>query len=687
MPQHETRMLLPMAGHTKGKRSPVTCQLKCGNACAMGVCNESNNEYFKDIVGSALSRRTLLMGAGAGAFVLTFAGAGGPLQPAAAQAAGVGMPGIRFEPIPPIDASIDDFVVPAGYQWAPIIRWGDPILPGAPEFDINNQTPEAQALQYGYNNDYLDIIELQGRGGRHALLVTNHEYTNPGIMFPPAANEAERLKQLAITMAAHGMAVVELEREKKGRPWTYLRSSDYNRRVTVSTPFRLTGPAAGSDLMKTEADPSGTIALGTFGNCAGGTTPWGTVLSGEENFNNYFRSPGTTAGQKRYGLSNSPSTYGWEAIEPRFDGVANPGYVNEPNRFGYIVEIDPMDPTSTPVKHTAMGRMKHEGANVTVAPDGRVVAYMGDDERFDYLYKFVSHKKFRSGNSDKARAHNKTILETGDLFVAKFSGNSPASEITGTGMLPTDGAFDGTGQWLPLTLNGASAVPGFTVEEVLVHTRLAADAVGATKMDRPEDVEPHPTSGKVYVACTNNTQRGTIGKAGVDEVNPKTVNRDGHVIEITEARGDATARDFGWSILLVCGDPAVSGSTYFAGFPTDQVSPISCPDNLAFDDSGNLWISTDGQPGTIGYNDGLFRVGLEGANRGRVDQFLAVPREAETCGPIIRERDNMVYVAVQHPGEDGSFADQHSFFPDYVAVNGGGKVAAPRPSVVQVWRG
>ncbi|WP_232466172.1 PhoX family phosphatase [Diaminobutyricimonas sp. LJ205] len=676
-----------MAGHTKGKRSPVTCQLKCGNACAMGVCNESNNEYFKDIVGSALSRRTLLMGAGAGAFVLTFAGAGGPLQPAAAQAAGVGMPGIRFEPIPPIDASIDDFVVPAGYQWAPIIRWGDPILPGAPEFDINNQTPEAQALQYGYNNDYLDIIELQGRGGRHALLVTNHEYTNPGIMFPPAANEAERLKQLAITMAAHGMAVVELEREKKGRPWTYLRSSDYNRRVTVSTPFRLTGPAAGSDLMKTEADPSGTIALGTFGNCAGGTTPWGTVLSGEENFNNYFRSPGTTAGQKRYGLSNSPSTYGWEAIEPRFDGVANPGYVNEPNRFGYIVEIDPMDPTSTPVKHTAMGRMKHEGANVTVAADGRVVAYMGDDERFDYLYKFVSHKKFRPGNSDKARAHNKTILETGDLFVAKFSGNSPASEITGTGMLPTDGAFDGTGQWIPLTLNGASAVPGFTVEEVLVHTRLAADAVGATKMDRPEDVEPHPTSGKVYVACTNNTQRGTIGKAGVDEANPKTVNRDGHVIEITEARGDATARDFGWSILLVCGDPAVSGSTYFAGFPTDQVSPISCPDNLAFDDSGNLWISTDGQPGTIGYNDGLFRVGLEGANRGRVDQFLAVPREAETCGPIIRERDNMVYVAVQHPGEDGSFADQHSFFPDYVAVNGGGKVAAPRPSVVQVWRG
>lgn len=685
MSQQETRRSLPMAGHTKGKRSPVTCQLKCGNACAMGVCNQSDNEYFKDIVGAALSRRSVLLGAGAGALALAFVATDSPFSgiPAAQAAA----PGLSFTPIAPVDATVDDVIVPSGYQWAPIIRWGDPILAGAPEFDLDNQTAEAQALQYGYNNDYLDIIELQGRGGRHGLLITNHEYTNPGIMFPPAATEAERLEQLRITMAAHGMAVVELEREKKGRPWTYLRSSGYNRRVTASTPFLLTGPAAGHDLLKTQDDPSGRIALGTVGNCAGGTTPWGTVLSGEENFNNYFRSPGSTPGQKRYGLSPSASTYGWEALEPRFDAVANPGYVNEPNRFGYIVEIDPLDPTSTPVKHTAMGRMKHEGANVTVAPDGRVVAYMGDDERFDYLYKFVSHKSFRTGTSEKARAHNKTILESGDLYVAKFSGNSPVSEITGTGALPSDGAFDGSGQWIPLTLDGASAVPGFSVEDVLVHTRLAADAVGATKMDRPEDVEPHPTSGKVYVACTNNTQRGTLGRAGVDEVNPKMVNRDGHVIEITEARNDATATSFGWSILLVCGDPAVSGSAYFAGFPLDQVSPISCPDNVAFDRAGNLWISTDGQPGTIGYNDGLFRVGLDGANRGRVDQFLAVPREAETCGPIIRDDEDMVYVAVQHPGEDGSFANQHSYFPDYTAVNRNGLVSAPRPSVVQVWKG
>jgi secreted PhoX family phosphatase len=297
-----------MAGHTKGKRSPVTCQLKCGNACAMGVCNQSDNDYFKDIVGAALSRRSVLIGAGAGALALTFATVDSPFG--GAPAANAAVPGLTFTPISPVSATVDDVIVPSGYQWAPIIRWGDPILPGAPEFDIDNQTAAAQALQYGYNNDYLEIIELQGRGGRHGLLITNHEYTNPGIMFPPATNAAERLDQLRITMAAHGMAVVELEREKKGRPWTYLRSSDYNRRVTASTPFRLTGPAAGHDLLKTQDDPTGLTVLGTFGNCAGGTTPWGTVLSGEENFNNYFRSPATTPGQKRYGLSTSASTYG-----------------------------------------------------------------------------------------------------------------------------------------------------------------------------------------------------------------------------------------------------------------------------------------------------------------------------------------------------------------------------------------
>jgi secreted PhoX family phosphatase len=276
------------------------------------------------------------------------------------------------------------------------------------------------------------------------------------------------------------------------------------------------------------------------------------------------------------------------------------------------------------------------------------------------------------------------LLADGDLFVAKFTGDSPASEITGTGQLPADGAFDGTGTWIPLTRNGRSVVPGFTTEEVLVYTRLAADAVGATKMDRPEDVEPNPKTGKVYVALTNNSQRGGAASP-VDEANPVTGNRYGHIIELTETAGQS-GTTFGWSILLLCGDPATNQNTYFAGFPRELVSPISCPDNVAFDSEGNLWISTDGAPSTIGFNDGLYKVPLEGESRGHVQQFLAVPREAETCGPVVHDREGLVFVAVQHPGEEGTFAAPTSLFPDYGSTEPGDVPTAPRPSVVQVHR-
>ncbi|HAP89226.1 MAG TPA: phosphatase, partial [Arthrobacter bacterium] len=423
---------------------------------------------------------------------------------------------------------------------------------------------------------------------------------------------------------------------------------------------------------------------GTLGNCSGGTTPWGTILSGEENFNGYFVSPGTSASDKRYGLTSSSTARKWELDDPRFD-TRNAGYENETNRFGWIVEVDPFDPTSTPKKHSALGRFKHEGANVIVAESGHVVAYMGDDEKFDYLYKFVSADTYREGD----RAHNMTLLSEGNLYVAKFTGNSPLAEITGVGNAPADGSFDGTGQWLPLVVDGASAVPGMTVEEVLVYTRLAADKVGPTKMDRCEDVQPSLLTGKVYVACTNNSDRGKVGKEGATEVNPRNANRDGHIVEITET-GDQTSINFTWNLLMVCGDPSTGDVTYFSGFPVDKVSPISCPDNLAFDSVGNLWISTDGAPSGIGKADGLFKVTLEGAERGKVEQFLAVPREAETCGPIVHDDERNVFVSVQHPGEEGSFADQHSFFPDYVAEGTTptrGQVRAPRPSVVQVFRG
>ncbi len=679
------RRSLPMADHARGKRLAVTCQYKCANACLGPECNSSHNETFQEVAAAALSRRALLGLGAAGAVAVAVGGLRGQTPLSGPGSSGVGGAGaafarpaggsLPFDPIAPVNRLVDEFTVPAGYTWRPIIRWGDPLFSNAPAFDINAQSPAAQAVQFGYNSDYLDIVA--DPSGKTGVLVNNHEYVNPEIMFAPTTDAAELQRRGDIYKAAQGMSVVEITRKRTGQPWSYVVDGKRNRRITVETVFELTGPAAGSDLVKTAADPEGRWVHGTLGNCAGGTTPWGTILSGEENFNGYFAWAADTPAQKRYQSSSSTSTStGWDKYDPRFD-AHNPDYVNEPNRFGYIVEIDPQDPTSTPRKHTAMGRFKHEGANVIVAEDGRVVAYMGDDERNDYLYKFVSKNKI-SGSRKK----NLQLLSEGDLYVAKFAGNSPAGQITGTGALPADGKFDGSGTWIPLTQNGQSVVPGFTTDQVLVYTRLAADAVGATKMDRPEDVEPNPKTGKVYLALTNNSGRSA---ATLDEANPVTGNRYGHVIEMTETAGQA-GTTFGWSILLLCGDPALFANTYFAGFPKELVSPISCPDNVAFDSAGNLWISTDGAPSTIGYNDGLFLVPLEGAERGHVQQFLSVPREAETCGPVIHDKDGLVFVAVQHPGEGGTFAAPTSFFPDYDST-APGSVRAPRPSVVQVYRG
>ncbi|MCM6763618.1 PhoX family phosphatase, partial [Rathayibacter sp. ZW T2_19] len=675
------RLLLPMAGHTRGKRSPVTCALKCANACSAATCNTSHNSYFRDIVGAQISRRGALGLGLAGAVTIAVASPGAPTAEAAtAAAAGDGSP-LVFSPIAPVPYTVDEFTVPEGFAWQPIIRWGDPLFADSTEFDIADQTGAAQSGQFGYNNDYTDIVEIPGSKRLRALLVVNHEYTNENIMFPAAQLESEPERVREVGRAAHGLSVVELVRTAVDRPWAYVRGGEHNRRYLLDTPYEVTGAAAGSPLLKTVADPEGRTVLGTLGNCAGGTTPWGTILSGEENFNGYFRATGLSAEEKRYGLADAETSRLWELDDPRFD-ARTPGYENEPNRFGWIVEFDPFEPESTPKKHTALGRLKHEGANVIIAPDGRVVAYQGDDERFDYLYKFVSKKRYIEGD----RAHNKTLLEEGDLYVARFTGDSPVAEITGTGAVPSDGGFDGIGEWLPLVLDGASKIPGMSVEQVLVHTRQAADLAGATKMDRCEDVQPNLISGRIYVACTNNSNRGTEGKEGPTEVNPRTENRDGHIVEIIEDGGDQTGRTFTWNLLMLCGDAAQGDVVYFSGFPAEKVSPISCPDNLAFDSVGNLWISTDGAPSGIGYNDGLFKVALEGAERGKVEQFLSVPRDAETCGPIVHDQDQHVFVAVQHPGEEGTFEAPTSYFPDFAATGAvpAGAFAAPRPSIVQI---
>ena len=659
---------LLMKDHVRGKRSAVTCALKCGNACTKETCNTSHNDYFRDVVSGVLSRRALLGGTAAGAFAIGVAGTAGGFGGDAAVAA-PSKSKLRFDAIDPVHYEEDTFVVPEGFAWHPVIRWGDKLWSDAPDFDWNAQTGEAQARQFGFNNDYTEIQEIDGSKGKRALMFVNHEYTNENTMFP----EGTDAKTIAeVTLAAHGLTVVELERQAPTKPYRPVEDSEYNRRFRSDTEYAFTGPVVGHDLLKTSQFPEGTTTHGTFGNCSGGLTPWGTLLSGEENFNGYFRTAGTSAEDKRYGLGANKLARGWQEIDPRFDATTE-GLENSPNHFGWIVEVDPWDPTSTPRKHTSLGRFKHEGANVIVAENGKVVAYSGDDEKFDYLYKFVSRDDYREGD----REHNMTLLENGDLYVAKFTGNSPAAEIDGSGELPSDGSFDGTGEWLPLVLDGESQVEGMDVAEVLVHTRLAADKVGPTKMDRCEDVQPSLDSRRVYVACTNNSDRGKAGKAVADETNPRTENRDGHVVEIDE-QGDQTSTTFAWNLLLVCGDPATDEGTYFSGYPEDKVSPISCPDNLAFDSVGNLWISTDGAPDGIGYNDGLFRVTLTGDERGRVEQFASMPAQAETCGPIVRDQDRTAFVSVQHPGEDGTFEEPTSMFPEFAEGTG------PKPTVVQI---
>ncbi|MFJ1749021.1 PhoX family protein [Streptomyces sp. NPDC088116] len=680
------RNLLPLLNTHPGGRSALTCRYRCGDACFHEVPNKSDNEYVGDVIAGALSRRSM-MRAAAVVTVATAAGSAigfGPGgSPAVAAPAGDdakghgngsgsktdGARGLRFTPVAP---NTDDKVtIPAGYSQNVVIRWGEPILRGAPAFDENKQTAKAQAGQFGYNNDFLSLLPLKGERGRQ-VLVANHEYTDEVLMFKGYDPEKPTREQVEIAWAAHGFSVVVVEDDRRSGKLTAVTRHQLNRRITVTSEFRLTGPAAGSELLRTSADRTGTKVFGTLNNCAGGTTPWGTTLHGEENFNQYFANASSDK-DLRYGIGTGATERKWELFDKRFDVKQEP---NESHRFGWVVELDPYDPDSTPRKRTALGRFKHEAAQPRLTADGRPVVYMGDDEKFDYLYKFVSSKRMKKGGGRAAHEHNLTLLDEGTLYVAKLTGDSPADQIDGNGTLPNDGEFDGSGRWIPLATGDVSHVPGMSAEEVYVFTRLAGDKVGATKMDRPEDVEPSPRTGRVYVALTNNTDRGKAGKAGADEANPRNANKHGHILELAERRDDPAGDRFAWRLFLVAGDPKDPG-TYFAGFPKEKVSPISCPDNVAFDPHGNLWISTDGN--ALGVHDGLFGVATQGDRRGELKQFLTMPNGAETCGPVIQDR--RILVSVQHPGEvDGASVEKPaSAWPD-----GPGKIV--RPSVISVWR-
>ncbi len=619
-------------------------------------CNKTDNPTIGEIIEARFSRRQVLKGSLGVSVMAGMAATGGNLlfpKPVQADEST-----FSFDEI---EAGVtQDHAVADGYSADILLRWGDPILPGAPEFDPENQTAEAQAAQFGYNNDFLGFIPLTENADR-GLLVVNHEYTNEELMFSGLGRQ-DRDKKFAdttidhvnIEMMAHGGTVVEIALGDKG--WEVVNDSKYNRRITAETEMLISGPCAGHDRMKTSYSPDGKMVRGMFNNCAGGVTPWGTWLAAEENVNGYFWNKDARDGHpeernlKRMGAPGQ--WYSWGKFHDRFDIAKEP---NELNRFGWVVEIDPRDPTSTPKKRTALGRFKHEGAETIINTDGRLVVYMGDDQRFDYVYKFVSDMQVDTENPE----NNIDLLDSGVLSVARFNES-------------------GTVDWMPLVYGTGPLTEenDFASQaDVLIETRRAADLLGATQMDRPEDVQPNKQTGSVYVLLTNNTKRKDDQ---ITASSPRAENAFGHIIEIRPEGGDHAIASAAWEILVTCGDPTANVGASFNPETTEN-GWFGMPDNCAIDSAGRLWIATDGNSEKkTGRTDGVWSMETEGKLRGTSRHFYRCPVGAELCGPTFTPDDTTLFVANQHPADGSSFDEPSTRWPDF------DDNMPPRPSVVAI---
>lgn len=618
-----------------------------------------------------LDRRQFLLQSGSAAAVVALFGQGcaatvAPARPDATGATPVtatrgGVLGFTGVP-----ASLrDGVVIPPEYEWQLLYPWGTPtgVAGRMPAFapDAANSA-EDQAVQAGMHHDGMHFFALDATGER-GLLVMNHEYTDEQLLHTDGVKGAAggasatgwTAAKVRKSLHAMGVSVIEIRRTAQG--WQQVSPSPFARRVHGNTPMRIAGPAAGTPLLRTAANPAGDAVLGTFANCAMGVTPWGTYLTCEENFHGYFGGPkeaaqGLTPAQRRYGTVPGTQWVEYWRFDERFDLSRHP---NEPHRFGWVVEIDPFDPTATPVKRTALGRKRQESATCTVARDGRLVVYMGDDSRFEYIYKFVSRDTVRPGTDAAARAANRHLLDEGTLHVARYDA-------------------DGRGRWLPLVhgRDGLDAARGFADQaEVLVHARLAGDVVGGTKMDRPEWIAVHPRSGEVYVTLTNNTQRGDAGKPRPDAANPRADNFFGGILRWCEDGGDAAAGGFAWDHFALAGDPAQPGSG--ARYPSAEADMFGAPDGLHFDQGGLLWIQTDmsgqaiGKPPytSLGNNQML----CADPASGRIKRFLTGPNGCEITGCVVTPDRRTLFVNIQHPGEarDDGDGGHNSAWPDGTA--------------------
>jgi len=607
---------------------------------------------FDRVVDRALSRRGFLSGAlafGSGAAVMGT----GLLQGSTAMASQSSR--FAFEQLAPqTDGTVH---VPEGYNWDVLVRWGDPLFGDAPEWNAETGIPtEGSDRVFGENTDGMELFHL----GDTELLVVNSEYTNRKINLPaeqegiPAsAGDVLRLQNF------QGVTVMEVTEGANG--WEVVVDSPYNRRITHNTPMKIDGPAAGHDLLKTAADPTGTMSLGTLNNCGSGRTPWGTYLTCEENFNGYFgNTTGShdglpevnVAGYKRYGIGTDGWGYDYHKWDARFDVSQNP---NEPHRAGYIVEIDPWNPDATPIKHTALGRFKHENAAYALTPEGQVVVYMGDDERGEYMYKWVSRDIFVPGGDTS------TLLSEGQLFVAKFN-----DDLTGT--------------WVALTPEDT----GMTEAEIAIFTRQAATEVSATTMDRPEWIAVNPTAVEAYCCLTNNSRRGLVDDDGnirtnaagepmiPNGPNPREINRYGQIVRWRPHNDDHGAATFDWDLYVMVGNPTVHADQYAGTANMNEGNLFNSPDGMQIDSSGIIWIQTDGDDDNEGdfAGNGNNQMLAGDPVTGEIRRFLTGPNGCEVTGLTWSADKRTMFVGIQHPGAP---------FPD-------GEGSLPRSAIVTVKR-
>jgi secreted PhoX family phosphatase len=690
-------------------------------------CNTSNNESFENVLAQRMSRRDVMkMGAGFvgtalfGSFMIGCKDDESPATSAPAAAVLLG-----FSAVPKSIA--DTLSVPAGYTSKVIFATGDPIKVGVSAYkndgtdsgDFENRSGDDHdgMTYFGLKNDNTGYDATNSKNG---LLCMNHEYINQNYLHTAAEvaviDKAARIAaQVDKEIAAHGVAIVKVT--DSGSGFAVDKSSGYNRRITGATPIALKGAARGNVLVQTAYSTNGTMTRGTLNNCAVGSTPWGTFLTCEENWAGYFKRDSRTGKEEkamsRYGVGTS-SRYGWESVYPQFSasitGIdATADYRNVANTQGYVVEIDPFSPTSTSIKRTSMGRFAHETASLGKVTVGKpVVFYMGDDAKGEYIYKFVSTQNWDAADANGGLSAGDKYLDAGTLYAAKFNA-------------------DGTGQWLKIDISETAISTYSTYSfadaaDVAVHTRLAADAMGATKMDRPEWAGVHPTTGEGYMTLTNNSDRGKSGKYGPDAANPRyytdayestTTNKgnvNGHIIRWKETGGDGAATTFSWDIYLFGAQSDANGTNVNISGLTDD-NDFSSPDGLWFSEAnkGLMWIQTDdgaytdvtncmmlaAVPGNVG--DGAsYRVVANTAvpTNGDADEsiatfvgkdatastlkrFLVGPRDCEITGIAETPDGKTIFVNVQHPGEEGTSTSLTSHWPD-------GGTSRPRSATVVI---